>query len=111
MPAAAGAATAADTPGTTSHGDARGGARRHLLAAPTEDERVAALQADDGRAAERAVDQQPFDLALRYGRAARLLADVDPLGLGRHEVEQRGRDEPVVDDDVRLPRAPARRGP
>ena len=54
------------------------------------------------------VDQQPLDLALRDGRATRLLADVDPLGVGWREVEQRGGDEPVVDDDVgrrELPRA------
>ena len=87
MPAAAGAATADDDAGHDLEGDAGGGERQGLLAAATEHERVAALEAHDagGRRG-------------RAGRAASLisscgtgapgaLADVDQLGVGAGERE------------------------
>ena len=53
MPAAAGTAASAETPGTTSNGDAGLDERERLLAAAAEDERVAALEAHDARAPRR----------------------------------------------------------
>ena len=50
IPAYAGAATPAVTPGTTSNGTPRGPQRLGLLAAAAEHERVTALQADDAPA-------------------------------------------------------------
>ena len=97
-PAAAGAATADVMPGTTSNGDAGVEQRLGLLAAPTEHERVAALQADDpapssgpaGRAASRSAPG---------GRAAGPLADVDQLGGGGTRPAPLA-DQRVVHDDV-----------
>ena len=91
-------------------GDARGDAgddleldpgraqRFALLAAATEDEGVAALEADDALAGLRRLDQPLPDLLLRYRRHAGLLADVDQLGVLAGAVERPGRDQAVVED-------------
>jgi hypothetical protein len=90
---------------------ARGDARHHfephsrrpqrvrLLAAAREDERVAAFEAHDLLAGLAALDQQRVDVGLVHRRAARRLADADPLRI-RREVEQSGDRETVVDHHV-----------
>ena len=70
IPAAAGAAIAADTPGTTSHGDAGRRAGQQLLAAAAEHERIAALQTDDRRAGQ-ALARTSIDSISACGTGAR----------------------------------------
>ena len=83
-------------------GNARVAAGLGLFAAAAEHERVAALQAHDFEPV-LARDEQLVDLLLRHRGAARRLADVDELGTGRREVEQRRRREPVVDHNIGAP--------
>ena len=71
-----------------------------LLAAAAEDERVAALEPDDALARARGLDQPLADLLLRDRGHARLLADVDELGVLAGAVERAGRDQAVVEDRV-----------
>ena len=108
--------------GVGGHGDRRGDAGHHLegdagrgqgqrlLAAPAEHERVAALEPHHGLAGPAPVDEQGVDRVL-VDRAAGRLADVDPLGAGRGQVEQRwprpaGRGRPRRPGPA--PRRPAR---
>ncbi len=79
-----------------------------FLAAATEEIRIAALEPDHGPPTFRQADQQRVDLRLRHRMASRLFADADPCGSGRDQGEDRGRDEPVVDDDVGLVQKSAR---
>ena len=79
---------------------AGGDARLRFLATATEDEGIAALQPHDRRTGAAALDEQRVDLVLRHLGASGRLADVDELGGGRRELQQRGRREAVVDDDV-----------
>ena len=94
-------------------GDKGGNARHHLegnlrrreflglLAAPSENVRVAALQPHDGLAFLRFRDEQLVQLLLRDGVGGSALAPVDELGgLGR-EAEQILIDECVIDHDIR----------
>ena len=69
--------------------DAGVGQRFGLFAAAAEDERVAAFEADDGEAAAGAVDQHGADFVLGECVGGFLLADVEALGVGRGEVEER----------------------
>ena len=91
--------------------DAGVAAERDLLAAATEDERVAALQAHDVLALAGEGHEQLVDGVLRHGVVAGELADVDDLGAQRdalvcESVEHSARAEPVGHDDVgRLERA------
>ena len=57
------------------------GQRFGLFAAAAEDERIAALEAHDGEAAARALDQHGADLVLGEGVGGFLLADVEAFGV------------------------------
>ena len=85
IPAAAGAAIALVTPGTTSKGTPRGRQGLGLLAPAAEDERVAALQAHDPPAAAAVLDERRVDLVLGHRGAAGGLARVQQLGAGPAE--------------------------
>ena len=76
------------------------GERLHLLAAPAEHERVAALEPDDRRAVRREREHHRLDLVLRSGVVPGLLADVQHGGVCGDEVEDLRGDESVVEDDV-----------
>ena len=80
--------------------DTRVGQRLELLAPAPEDERIAALEPDDGRAGGAARNEQRVDLVLGHLGVSRLLADVDPLRRRWRELDQRRVYEPVVHDDV-----------
>ena len=95
-----GTANAEVMPGTTSYGDAGLGQHGRLLAAAGEHERVAALQPHDGLAGPAPLDQQRADVLLGHRVAPRRLADVDPLGARRRQVEQLGGRQPVVHHHV-----------
>ncbi len=75
-------------------------ARFGFLAAASEHERVAALQAHDRAGRRAARDEQGVDLVLAERGAAGRLADVDELSAGPGELEERRGRQPVVDDDV-----------
>src|SRR5207245_464945 len=66
-------------------------------------EGVAAFQADHGLALPGFLHEQPVDVLLSHGASAGRLADVDALGPRWSEIEQRGRRQAVVHDDIRLP--------
>jgi len=78
------------------------GERLDLLAAAAEDERIAALQAHDAPALARQAHHQRVDLVLAEGVVVLFLADVDALGPGPGEFDERRRDQVVVQDSVRL---------
>ena len=80
--------------------DPGGGERLCLLTAAPEDERIAALQADDGATGPRAIDHQPLDLLLRHLGRARLLAHVHELGVRASPRHCRLRDQAVVEHGV-----------
>src|SRR5690348_453481 len=74
--------------------------RFHLLAAPPEDERIAALEPHHRLAAPRALDQHSGDLFLsRFMRRA-LLADVHPLGMRGRQVQQAFARQVIVEDGI-----------
>jgi hypothetical protein len=81
-------------------GHAHPGQGLGLLAAATEDERIAALEADSRATGACLLDEQGVDLLLGQGRRTRPLTDVAQLGLGAGTVERPSRDEPVVEDGV-----------
>ncbi len=81
---------------------ARGGQRFGFFAAAAEDERIAALQPHHVQAATRALDQHGADLFLAEGVYRFLLADVDALGLGGRQIQQRRVGEVIVEHGVRL---------
>ena len=81
-------------------GDAGLGQRLELLAAPTEDERVAALEPDHALAGPRQRDQQLIDPGLGQHVAIAHLADENGLRLRRHQLEHVRPHQPVVDHDV-----------
>ena len=60
----AAAAKAAVMPGTMSKETPAGAQRRHLLAGPAEDQRIAGLQPDDAAAVPRLADEERVDLVL-----------------------------------------------
>ena len=94
MPDAAGTACSEETPGTTSNRTPRLGERECLLAAASEDERVAALEADDLEPAAPVGDEQVVD----RGLVERLAGDAESLG--RRLRDELGSDETVVDEHV-----------
>jgi hypothetical protein len=79
-------------------GHARGGERFGLLAAASEDERVAALETHHAAPPPRVPDEQRVDLLLRQRVVAAGLAREDPAR-ARSFAQQAPVDEPVVDDD------------
>ena len=78
------------------------GEELELLAAPPEDERVAALEPDDTATEARMLEHDLVDALLRRGVTARFLADADARGVAAREREHLFRHEAVVQDDVRL---------
>ena len=109
MPAAAGAASAAETPGDDVHRDARGAQRDRLLAAARGHERVAALEPHDVVVAAAELDQQRVDLGLRQRALPGRQPDAVPLGLGGRERDDLVQRRAVVDDDVGARERVARR--
>ena len=99
-PAAAGAATADVMPGTTSNGDAGVEQRLGLLAAATEHERVAALEAHDAPAlrgpARRAASRSAPGAPAGPGRLPTSISSA----VGGTSAEHAVADERVVHDDV-----------
>ena len=103
MPAYAGAAIALVMPGTTSKGtpasmsaSASSPPRPNTNGSPPLSRTTTATGAT-------VLDQRRVDAVLVHRDPARRLPDVDPLGGGGREVEERGVGEPVVDDDVGPP--------
>jgi len=68
----------------------------------SEDEWIAALEADHGEAAAGALDEHGGDLFLGEGVGGFLLAGVDALGVGWGEIEERGGGKVVEEDGVGL---------
>ncbi len=84
------------------HGpDARGAQGGELLSAAGEDQRVAALEADDALALAGEADEQRIDLGLGQAVIAARLADIVALGVLAGAGEDLGGDEPVMDDGIR----------
>ena len=110
MPACAGAATPAVTPGTTSKSTPGRAQRLGLLATAAEDERVAALQPHDLAPGGRVLDEQRGRDVLGHLPAAADLADVDQLGLGARVRERLRRDQAVVEHHVGAARSARARG-
>ncbi len=103
IPAAAGPAMALDTPGTTSHRHPGRAARRQLLAAPAEHERIAALEPHDLSACAGPATSSSIDLLLRERGVPRALAHIHQLRAGPGLVQQLGADQTVVYHDVGPP--------
>ena len=74
-------------PGTTSNGMPCALEEFEFLAAAPEDERVAALEADDAPADPRVLEQQFVDAVLRHRVTAGHLADADAVGIAPGEVQ------------------------
>ena len=94
MPASAGAAIALRDAGHHLAANACSAQRKRLLAASSEHERVAALQAHDAAASARGANHQRVDPVLRERMTSRALADEEPLRVPR--VPQ----DPLVDERV-----------
>src|SRR5579859_4107892 len=77
-------------------------AGEHLLAAPAEDERIAALEPDHEPPGQGVRNQDGVDVILLHGRAVRDLGRVDDLDIRRQFIEQRLRGEPVDHHNVGL---------
>jgi hypothetical protein len=69
-----------------------------FLAAATEDERIATLEAHDSASGKRTLDHDAADLFLRVSVLRSFLADVDAFGVRRSEVKQPRVGEVVVQD-------------
>src|SRR5439155_26415509 len=80
--------------------DAGAHALESLLAAATEDEGIAALQAHDPLSGAGAIEEDRRDLLLRQAHTAPVLAREDDLRIGARVGQQRGVREIVVDHDV-----------
>ncbi len=96
MPAYAGAATAERDARHDLERNAGRVQRLRLLAAAPEDERVAALQADDALSGSRLLDRQSLDLALLHRVRAAALPDENALARRRREGDDRVGDERIV---------------
>ena len=86
IPSAAGTPKAEVTPGTTSQSMPAALEDLGLLAAPAEEERIAALETHHGGRASAVLHQEPPDLVLAVAGRVGHLAHVDQLGRGRHEI-------------------------
>ena len=110
-PASAAQPIAAVTPGDDDGLDLRPACQIfELLAATAEDKRIAALQAYDGEPALRRTGEFLIDGVLADARMPAALADKHALGIAARPVENLGRDEFVVKDDIRASATPAMRG-
>ena len=87
-------------PGHDLEVDPRSGERLGLLAAAAEDERVTALEPHHAAPQACVLDHQRFDPLLRGPAVPGLLADVDQLGVRTRAIEDRGRNQAVVEHDV-----------
>ena len=94
-------------PGTTSKGMPASCRRGSFLAAPAEDEGVAAFQPHDPLAPACVLDDELVDLVLRQRVLGRPLAHVDQLSVRGCMGEQAGVDQPIVEDHLRLRQAQA----
>ncbi len=88
--------------GDHADGHAGGATRLDLLEPPAEHEAVAPLEARHPLTGERPLDDQPVDLLLARGPAARQLRHVDQLGRRRQVAQQLARSEAVGDHQVGL---------
>lgn len=86
----------------------RGGKRQGFLAAAPEEKRITAFEADNGSPRFGEPDQSFVYFLLRNGMMVRLLADIDFRGAPWNEIEDGVGDEPVINDNVRLLKKPAR---
>ena len=80
--------------------DARRPALLRLFSAPTEDERIAALQPCHRLALFGLRDQQGIDVRLPHRVLGARLADIDLFGVGTDMLEQGGVREPIVHHDI-----------
>ena len=99
-PASAAQPSAAVMPGTTMTGTSCGAQIVKLLAAAAEHEGIAALEAHDVEAAAGGIAQAAVDLVLADARCAAALADEHAFGVAPRAIENPGRDELVVENDV-----------
>ena len=83
-------------------GNALGGQLLDLLAAPTEDKRVAALQAQHALTLLGQLHQAPIDLFLGQRMLGALLADVDALGISAAQFDDCRRHQAVVEHHIGL---------
>lgn len=74
----------------------------HLLEAATEHVRIAALETDDDATPSGVLDEDLADSFLRDSVLPRRFGDVDDLGLWSGFGKQLPRDEPIVNDDIRV---------
>ena len=101
MPAYAAAPSAAVMPGNNFEPDAVGREGIDFLAAAAEHERVAAFEAQHALSRERPLDQQRVDRLLAHRVVCPPLADIDALGALRQQGENSGRNQVVVQRDIR----------
>ena len=99
-PAYAGAAMALVMPGTTSNGTPAAASASASSPPRPNTNGSPPLSRTTVRAGTAALDEQRVDLVLVISTRPGRLADVDALGVGRREVDERRVDEPVVDDNV-----------
>ena len=99
-PASAAQPSAAVMPGTTTTGTPAARRCFELLAAAAEHERIAALEPHDALAGARRFDQAAIDLILADAALPAPLADEHALGIASRPVEDRRRDQLVVEHDV-----------
>ena len=99
---AGGAGQGGGDAGDDFEGDIGGGKCFGFLAPAAEDEGVAALEADDFAAFLAEADQEGVDILLLHGVVGAGLADQDAVGVAPGHVEDLGRDEAIVHDDVGL---------
>ena len=96
----AAAPSAAVTPGTISSAIPAAAQRRDLLARAPEHHGIAALEANDPLALPGEFDHQRDDSILLAGGLVAALADGNFLGLAPRHLDDRRRDEIVIEDDV-----------
>ena len=82
--------------------------RFDFLAAASEDEWVSAFQTHYPLALPCELHQQGIDRLLRHGVLPAALADVDAFGVRTGQLEDRRRDEIVIDDGIGVPEQPRR---
>lgn len=80
--------------------DAGGGEGFDLFAAPSEDERISALEADNVPTAAGTLDQHIRDFVLRIRVIGALFAHIDTLGMSGREAQDLIAGEVVIEDGV-----------
>ena len=97
-----GAAGRGGDPGHDRERHAVAGEMRRLLAAPAEDEGIAALQSDDCPPRAREADEKAVDVRLRHVMIAGNLAGKNARRARRNERKNGVGDQLVINDDIRL---------